>query len=609
MEQRRFILALILSAAVLIVWEYLFRPSVPQTQPVRQPVAQPTQQAQAQVPLPESVQTIEEAPPKTITISTSLYEAKFSSRGAVLESWILKKNKDTGRPLYSVGRDGKQPLELISPIGLERGEAPLQIRTGDQALDTILDHSSYSIVGVDAQGDVRLELEGGQTARLDFVLRDPKTGIEAIKTVVFDADRYGFDLILKLTRDGNPLPEARLAIGPSIGDQGIPRYTFYSVPPEGVAIVDDEVKRVHASSVHKDDNDVKKLQGKIDWAGVGDTYFAMVAIPQRPVASIEYRTERYEHQADGQKEERFLITGLMAIPTDGFPLRFYVGPKDHYLLQEASATISSTVGRPVDLERLIDYGFLASLSRPLAVPILWAIKRLYGVTGSYGAAIIIFTIAIYSLFFPLKWRSTKAMKRAQKVAPRMKELQERLKRLKPDDPRYKELQMEQLKLMKEANFLGGCMLLLIQMPFIFALYRAITISLDFRQASFLWMPDLSAADPLHILPILMAISMFVLQIVTPSPSDDPAAKMQRNMMAILLPVMMLYMLWRAPSGLLVYWFVGNLVGFGQQLVINRMLKSEDDEPPPTKRVEVESRGKGERATSPASAAARRTANA
>ena len=89
MEQRRFILALILSATVLIVWEYLFRPSVPQTQSVRQPVAQPTQQAQAQAPLPESVQTIEEAPPKTITISTPLYEAKFSSRGAVLESWIL----------------------------------------------------------------------------------------------------------------------------------------------------------------------------------------------------------------------------------------------------------------------------------------------------------------------------------------------------------------------------------------------------------------------------------------------------------------------------------------------------------------------------------------
>jgi YidC/Oxa1 family membrane protein insertase len=249
----------------------------------------------------------------------------------------------------------------------------------------------------------------------------------------------------------------------------------------------------------------------------------------------------------------------------------------------ASAEMNRALpGRAVDLEGLINYGWLGRVSRPLAVPILWSFEKLYNLTNSYGVAIIIFTVLIYSLFFPLKWRSSKAMKKAQKMAPKMKELQEKIKGMKQNDPRLKELQMEQLRLMKEGNPLGGCLPLLIQMPFLIAVYSAITVSLDFRQASFLWLPDLSAADPYKLLPILMAGSMVVLQFITPAPSADP---LQRKMMAIMMPAMMLYILWSAPSGLLVYWIVGNFVGFGQQVLINRLVKSEDDEqpqPPPKK---------------------------
>jgi YidC/Oxa1 family membrane protein insertase len=169
------------------------------------------------------------------------------------------------------------------------------------------------------------------------------------------------------------------------------------------------------------------------------------------------------------------------------------------------------------------------------------------------------------------------MKKAQKLAPRMKELQEKIKGMKQNDPRLKELQVEQLRLMKEGNPLGGCLPLLIQMPFLFALYRAITISLDFRQATFLWLPDLSAPEPyfIHILPILMAGTMIVLQLITPAPSADP---LQRKMMAIGMPLFMLYILWSAPSGLLLYWLVGNIVGFAQQFVINKWTQTGPDEP-------------------------------
>src|SRR5438876_11962195 len=117
------------------------------------------------------------------------------------------------------------------------------------------------------------------------------------------------------------------------------------------------------------------------------------------------------------------------------------------------------------------------------------------------------------------------------------------------------------------------------MPFQFALYRAITISLDFRQASFLWLPDLSAPEPyfIHVLPILMATTMIVLQLITPAPSADP---LQRKMMAIGMPLFLLYILWSAPAGLLVYWLVGNVVGSVQEFIINRLTRSQDDEGPP-----------------------------
>jgi YidC/Oxa1 family membrane protein insertase len=182
------------------------------------------------------------------------------------------------------------------------------------------------------------------------------------------------------------------------------------------------------------------------------------------------------------------------------------------------------------------------------------------------------------------------MKKAQKLAPRMKELQEKIKGMKQSDPRLKELQVEQLRLMKEGNPLGGCLPLLIQMPFLFALYRAITISLDFRQASFLWLPDLSAPEPyfIHVLPILMAVTMIVLQLITPAPSADP---LQRKMMAIGMPLFMLYILWSAPAGLLLYWLVGNIVGFTQQFLINNWTKSEDDLKPPAEPPETRSRKK------------------
>lgn len=619
-------MALVASAAVLILWNYLFPPVKPpqpnananaNVQQAATPAAtaqatatatatpSPTQATASPAPTPEAV------PQRKLRIVTPLYEVTFDTSGAVATSWILKKVKKTDgtlRDVYATSstKNNPKPLELIAtpPAGVAPDQLfqPLQIVTGDAAVDAALASRNYRTFGPNAEsGDETINVPSG-SKQIDFVIHDDATGLDATKRLTFFADRYIAEVELKLSRNNQPVPQARLAIGPNIGDQSIDHYSFYSYAPEGIAMVNGEVRRINALEVHADKRsngmfsslfewvglktpvakpaDRDSIDGPVQWAGVDDTYFGMVAVPSKPGTGLEYRTVAYEHKINGKPEQRFLTTGLVPIPTDGAKTALYVGPKDHRLLASATEEIKQLGGPTVDLGNVINYGFFGSIRRFLAVPILWAIDKLQRLTHSYGIAIILFTIFIYSLFFPLKWQSSRKMKKAQKYAPRMKELQEKLKGMKQSDPRMKELQMEQLRLMKEANPLGGCLPLLIQMPFLFALYTAITISIDFRQASFLWIPDLSGPEPyflyfLRILPIMFTGSMIVLQLLTPQPSADP---LQRKMMAVGMPLFMLYILWSAPAGLLLYWLVGNIVGFLQQMTINKLTKEE--EPPP-----------------------------
>ena len=610
MQQRRLLIALILSSAILFLWTYFYPAPSPKNQqpgaaatpsPSAVPTASQAPVATASASTPSTA--INQAPQRTITVRTDLYDVKFDTRGAEPISWVIKKNSYSNTEIFSVAgkKSDRKPLELISAEGLNRQprQVPFQVQTGDAALDSVLASSTYRVEGADIRGngDAELNLGPREKKQLTFVLEDAN-GLQVRKTIVFEAEKYETDLTVSVKRGDAVVPQVKVTIGPSIGDQGVRHHTFYSVAPEAVAYTNGKLERHTAASINinKTTPDQLVLNGPVDWAGVADTYFAMVAIPPQKVSGVEYRTVAYDYKpADGgAAEKRYLVTALMPVSADGSPTIVYAGPKDHYLLTNASREITAASNRQVDLDGLIDYGYLGWLSRPIAIPILQAITFLYKLTSSYGLAIILFTIVIYSLFFPLKWRSSKAMKKAQALAPRMKELQEKIKGMKQSDPRLKELQMEQFRLMREGNPLGGCLPLLIQMPFLFALYRAITISLDFRQASFLWIPDLSAAEPymIHLLPILMTGTMVVLQLVTPAPSADPV---QRKMMAIGMPLFMLYILWSAPSGLVLYWLVGNIVGFAQQFLINHWTKPEDDKvesppmkKPPTRKQQVDS---------------------
>ena len=344
MHQKRLLIALILSAAILFAWSFLFPPTQtpnPAATPSPSPNATAPQQAASSstpaAPAPVAMASVNTAPQRTITIKTPLYDAKFDTLGAEPISWILKKNKHSGAPIYSVAgrKSDRIPLELISPEGLKRQPrlVPLQLHTGDPALDVVLSSSTYRVEGVDVpvSGDVVLELGEDQKKELTFVLEDAN-GLQVRKKIVFDADRYENDLSLLVKRGEQTIPQVKVAIGPSISDQGVAYHTFYSVAPEAVSFVADNLERHVAAEINGNSSSPDRLflNGPTDWAGVGDTYFAMVAVPTTKTEGLEYRTVAYEHKNnDGGAEKRYLVTGLVPVASDGSRTVIYAGPKDH----------------------------------------------------------------------------------------------------------------------------------------------------------------------------------------------------------------------------------------------------------------------------------------
>jgi YidC/Oxa1 family membrane protein insertase len=472
-------------------------------------------------------------------------------------------------------------------------EIPFRLATGDQELNQVINDRNYQI----SEPTDTVELTEGQEKRIDFTLTDAN-GVEVVKSFVFRADNYVSDLSVKLTRNGQTVPDTKLLIGASIGDQAIARHNFYHIEPEAVAYANDDIFRHQGYSFTFDaaGNGMMPVQGNVNWAGVADAYFAMVAIPAQQVQGLEYHASKFEHptapyhdgiiawitRSEKTSETRHLITAYLPITADGSTTKIFTGTKDYFALSgQYNQMLTEMVGRDVNLVDLINfsnYWWLRWMTRPLAIPILHALHFFNGLTNNYGIAIIIFTFLFYMLLFPLRWSQSRSFKKASGNAPKMKEIQDKIKELQKkgvpvDDPRMRQLQMEQLRLTKDALPIGGCLPMLLQFPLLIAFYTAVTVSLDIRQATFMWLPDLSAADPYHILEFAFAVSMILSMKFTPQAATvTPEQQMQQKMMTYFMPVMMLWVMWSAPSGLLLYWFFGNIVSFAQQMVINRLNK-------------------------------------
>lgn len=612
-SQTNFLLAAVLSMIVLTGWMFFFAPEQKpietantnaNTSPVNDNTnAKPAPEVKKEEPQKEeeTVAVEDEVPNKTITIKTPLYQAQLDSKGAVATSWILLVNDtvdpNTKKALYAHGSTKAReiPLELVSPEGLKQEPrlAPFQLATGDENLDQTINQRNYKV----SVEDEKIELTGNESKEIQFTFENEK-GVQVSKTFIFRADTYLTDLSVKLTKEGQTVPNTKLVIGPSIGDQGITRYDFYTVEPEGVYDVDDSPSRQYAASITEDNGKGEvAVPGSIDWAGIGDTYFAMAVVPAKRTNGLEFRSIKYEQEVEpfydgiiawisrsqSTKTTKHLMTAYVPINVDGSKNTVYTGTKDYFVLHKYNDLISKDVGRTINIEQFINYGYLRFFTQPISRPILTALEFLYQFVHNYGIAIIIFTFFFYSLLFPFRWYSSKSFKKAQKNAPKLKAIQDKQKEMQKkgvpaDDPKMRELQMEQLRMMKGAVPIGGCLPMILQFPLLIALYITVSIYLGFRQESFLWLPDLSSGDPYHILEFAFAISMILSFKFSPTtPAVTPEQKMQQNMMTYIMPVMMLWIMWSAPSGLLLYWFTGNIIMFAQQMIINYLNKT--DEPP------------------------------
>ncbi len=603
-NQSRFLIAAVLSMAVLFGWQFFFAPKPPPTDNAN--TAQvantatntaPTPQLQAVAPQPQTeAATIapDDTPNRQITVKSPLYQVKLDSKGALATSWILVKNARSKRqdvPLWADGStdQNKIPLEVILQDNPNR-EYPFRLVTGDPNLDALLNNRNYQ---VSAESEVNIE--GNSTKQIDFTLKSGD--VEVTKSFIFHADSYLTDLQIKATRGGQPIANAKLLIGTAIGDQNIKHHNYYLVEPEAVGYVDNYTKREAAYEIFQDSKDpnigVMPMPGAVDWAGIGDTYFAMAAIPATPTNGLEFHGVKLEKDVEpyydgiiswitGSKKSKVTlhrVTAHVPVNLDGSTTKIYTGTKDYFTLSNYEEKLPGK-----NIGELINYSWydtLRPIQRPVAQFLLVCLDAIYRVVGNFGLAIITFTLIFYSFFFPIRWFQSKQFKKAQANAPKMKEIQDKLKDLQKkgvpmDDPRMRQLQMEQLKLTKDAIPIMGCLPMLLQIPLFVAFYTAITIGMDFRQTSFLWLPDLSLADPYHILEFLFAGSMAGSMVLTPTtPAVTDEQKAQQKMMMYFMPVMMLWVMWGYPAGLLLYWFFGNVVSFAQQMIINRLNKTND----------------------------------
>jgi YidC/Oxa1 family membrane protein insertase len=435
--------------------------------------------------------------------------------GGVLRSFKLKE--------YSDGKG--QPVELIDQQAGSKVGWPLAVVTGDKSVDELLQKGLF-------------------TARRDsdkLVLEFADKGLYARKVMAFDPHSYMFTLEASLLKDGKPIP-ATLVWQGNFGDQ--------SIPPDpskrnAVYQMDMAFKRVALRSLKDQPQDFTSAR-----AGVDDQYFLAAFLSDGNTGSV--RVQKHEYPGADGKPVATLSVGV-PLP-DHKPIRVYVGPKQ----RDALTSVDPQLGAA------LDYGYFGFIAKPLLFVLLW----LHSFIGNFGWAIILLTVAMNLVLFPLAVKQQTSMIKMQKIQPQMKRLQDQYKKLKATDPKRTQVQTDMMNLYKEhgVNPMGGCLPLLLQMPLFFGFYSALAYSIELRRAPWiLWIKDLSQYDPYYVIPILMAVAMIVQQKLTPTANVDPA---QAKMM-LLMPVMMIFLFLSYSSGLSLYWFTGSVVGIARQVAINK----------------------------------------
>jgi YidC/Oxa1 family membrane protein insertase len=491
----------------------------------------------SETPLTE--EKIEAEREQQLEIDTPLYVAVLSNRGGNLRSFTLKNYEDgEGNPYEMIPQEASRMLAIHPLDVIVEGE-------GSDAIKNALFETSV----------LDLRLSANEQKSLEMNWADGR-GLKVTKKLVFSGDSYVMGVEVSVRRSG---AETRKTVffGPGAGEKT--RSGTYAQPDKGVVRSGQEIEFFDAGDI--EDGDGAAIG--IDVVGVSSHYFAGLMLPSE---SREYESrfnkqslEIKDENGDGKKRD-FISAALVA---RGIPARFnlFLGPKEHDRLAALGPGI----------EKVIDYG---SWMRFLAVPLRTALVWINDFVGNYGWSIVLLTILINVALIPLKHHSYVSMRKMQKLSPQIKKIQEKYKKLKPTDPKQQEKNQEVMALYKKhgASPMSGCLPMLLMLPFFFAFYRLLMVSIELRHAPFmLWIQDLSTYDPYFVLPILMGVTQIGIQKMSPQTSADP---MQQKIM-MLMPVMFIFILAWAPAGLVLYWFVNNLVSIGQQTFTNRLMKEKE----------------------------------
>ena len=543
--ERRLLLVFALTFLVIILFQPLMKKYLPQSTapaPEAPAPAQPSTQAAAslaaQVSVPATGASKQASAEAETVVENDLYRVTFTNRGGLVKSWILKTYFD----------ERGNPLELVSKAAENYGY-PMSLWTYDEAQRNKIDSALYV-----ASDSGKLNAP----ALVTFEYSDADVSVR--KTFSFD-HTYLVHLETSVVSKGSQV--TAFPMWPAgFGDQSSPSsYASSRIEHQ----YNDKTERL----------DIKKisggatLPGPFNWAGVVDQYFAAVFLPDdiQNAAMVTLR-----HQVDVPRDARNPkpgettkadVLGVGVGNLRGVSVeRLYVGPKSLGVLE--SVPVPTLAGAPPDLRGLINFGFFGVIARPL---FLW-LKWTYGWIHNWGWAIVIQTLVINLALLPLRISSMKSALKMQKVAPQIKAIQEKYKKYSMRDPRKQEMNQEVSALYKAegVNPVGGCLPMVIQMPFLFAYYSMLGAALDLRQAPWLWIRDLSSPDPWHLLPIGIIITMLLTQRMTPQPGMDPS---QQKMMTFMMPLMLGVISWNLAAGLCLYWSEGNLIALAQQSVMNR----------------------------------------
>jgi len=516
-------------------------PATAQTeaQPAAQTQTQP-QSAKAAAPVAKTVPVVQATAESTTVIENELYRITFSNRGGEVTSWILKKYNDNS---------GK-PLDLVHEDAAKKFGYPLSIYTYDAALTSSLAKALYvpSATGTLAA-----------PASLTFTYSDGSTQVR--KTFSFD-ETYLLHADIQVTKNGAPV-RALIAWPGGFGDQD-DSYGYASVSLD--TNIDGKTEHLAPKKVSGGGT----INGPIQWAGVGDSFFAAVFLPDTPanatVATLhnELDVSKTIHRSSFTTSKgpiNVSILGAALGDTTGPILtNIYVGPKAISVLKKIHAANDGP-----SLESIVDFGFFSIIAKPLFITLQFIHLHM---ASNWGWAIILLTIFINIITLPFRIKTMQNGLKMQRIQPQMNAIKERYKKYKATDPKKSEMNAEIMKLQKDngVNMFGGCIPTLITLPLLYAFYGMLPRVVELRHAHWLWLPDLQAPDPWHILPIVMVISQFLVQYYTPSPGVDPS---QQKMMAFMMPAISGWFTWTYGSGLALYWAVGNFIGIIQQAVMNR----------------------------------------